>query len=531
MGNFHKKPIVDAKSIISLKKEIEETCVNHDFNMMIFIDGSISNNYTDNTSLHNIPKYSLDINKKIINNQYIFILDILRDFFDEKYQSEITLFLFGTVKANKNEDKLEKVLHRMSKDKYYKCRTNLCKDIDEVINGYVGEMRQIKKHNHFSKNDTFVNIIDKCIENIKITKKYTIALIITDDNLSFDNQDKSQGSINKSNEEKIHCKDNIYENVKKITSASHYPLSIICVCIGNNNFNILKYIDDLNYKKMKLNKKQITELKSLSKFDNFQTVILKDIVNRDLVTNELRDEVFKEIFSEIPKQYEIIQKKDVLSYKKKAIRIEISSSYRRSYEINKSKEKTNFSDLINILNSTSESQNENFDEIKKTRHKSLNIKRLNDIKNLNIDIPMIKISNDLPDLSNTKKSSNKYSSNLPTIKKSSNGDLLFIDNKTKINKNNDNIITENTINIMENNIIKIKNNNDIIEIKNNTNVIENTNLTDTIIVIENINDTKTNIVTENITEPNTVIENINGNTKTNNSATENINEPSNDSTI
>lgn len=286
--------------------DIISSGVNNDFDMFIYIDCSKSNSFKDGTNNHDIPASFPKISNHILINPYIYILHILRNFFiiSKNNLPNILLYFFGTSYANKTKYKTEKITSRYdhSTNNIINVNTNNCKTIDELISAYVSGIYSIQKEefrnkndcNSYSDNSQISNIIDETIESVKNTNKYTILFILTDGY--------------------IHDDIALY---KKICDLSYYPVSLIYISINNefDNNQIVNGIQSLNYKTLEISKKEFIKMQKRRKFNNFSAFFLKDIIKRQLISSELRNDILNKIFEDIPFQYNYIQKSDVLNYK------------------------------------------------------------------------------------------------------------------------------------------------------------------------------------------------------------------------
>ena len=122
---------------------------------------------------------------------------------------------------------------------------------------------------------SFVPLIRWGIEKVKETGHYHILLILTDG-----------------------CVTDPEEHYPVLDEASNYPLSIVCVGIGDGPFDEMARLDD--------------KMSSKRKFDNFQFVEYQAIRKQES-PEAMAKEFFFHAFMEIPKQYEQI--KERLNYK------------------------------------------------------------------------------------------------------------------------------------------------------------------------------------------------------------------------
>lgn len=285
-------------SIIELKNDILKNNLANDCDIIVSLDCSLSNNFKDGTSLHDIPYSFPKISKSIIENPYIYILELLSEFInnDNKGNNNFSLYFFGTYKGNSNTDKLEPAIYKYnhydSNNKITNNNTNQCTKITDLINLYIGSIKAIQNTNHhtafginkFSDNSSIVPSIEKTIETVKKTKKFTLLLLISDGKFDPKNNHKITDIVNK---------------------ASHYPISIIFVGLGNADFTFMHNLD-----RNKGNKKS-----KKKKFDNLHFVALNSIVKRPIISKSIRDDIYINMFSEIVQQYNYIKRPDILNYK------------------------------------------------------------------------------------------------------------------------------------------------------------------------------------------------------------------------
>ncbi|KAL7721017.1 Copine [Entamoeba marina] len=99
---------------------------------------------------------------------------------------------------------------------------------------------------------SFVPLIDKTIEIVKQTKQYHILIIICDGQVS-----------------------NVDKNRRAIEEASKYPISIVCVGVGDGPFGVMENFDDViknskfdNFNFIDYYKKQYAFIKHLGYLDN-----------------------------------------------------------------------------------------------------------------------------------------------------------------------------------------------------------------------------------------------------------------------
>lgn len=329
MGNTFKKGknikvFNDVLNIDDLKKSIIKSKVIDDFDMMIFIDCTKSNLFMDGSSLHDVSKTYCKSNRYVLSNPYLFILDILKDFVGSigsqqmqrtainneesniisvENENNIFLYFFGTRKANISSNKLQNIniIYNSISKKIDSKKSNIYTNMDDIINGYIaGIYTLLDKSNSYFFGSNYmdvgtplINIFDEAINMVKNTGKFTIVLLILND---------------------LYTEINSIYILKKIIEMSKYPIAIICVYVGNKDIKILEGIDDFNAKKLEIPKKKLAVLDKERKFDNFQFVALKKIIKRTLINKYIIDEMYKYLFMEIPRVYQCIQQKNILSY-------------------------------------------------------------------------------------------------------------------------------------------------------------------------------------------------------------------------
>ncbi|KAL7718423.1 Uncharacterized protein QTN25_004343 [Entamoeba marina] len=143
-----------------------------------------------------------------------------------------------------------------------------CAGVAQVLQRY----NEITPAVNMSGPTNFAPLIRKTIEIVKQTKSYHILLIIAD------------GQV-----------DNQKDTTSAIIEASHYPISIVCIGVGDGPFDKMIHFDD-NLKE--------------SKFDNFQFVNFAEVVTS---RPELQDIIFAvKALQEIPDQYSYIKEHGLL---------------------------------------------------------------------------------------------------------------------------------------------------------------------------------------------------------------------------
>eukprot|EP01091_Cochliopodium_minus_P009930 TRINITY_DN2554_c0_g2_i1.p1 TRINITY_DN2554_c0_g2~~TRINITY_DN2554_c0_g2_i1.p1 ORF type:complete len:281 (-),score=74.38 TRINITY_DN2554_c0_g2_i1:42-884(-) len=142
----------------------------------------------------------------------------------------------------------------------------VCKGLDEVLQRYTEITPQIQ----MSGPTNFAPLIREAIKIVKLKKDFHILLIITD------------GDVNAVN-----------ETADAIVEASNYPLSIVCIGVGDGPFDLMEKFDD--------------ELPQ-RKLDNFQFVNFSKVMSK--TSDPTKQEVLFAInaLMEVPDQYNEFKK-------------------------------------------------------------------------------------------------------------------------------------------------------------------------------------------------------------------------------
>lgn len=134
------------------------------------------------------------------------------------------------------------------------------------VNGVLQQYNTIIPSVQLSGPTNFAPLIRKAIDIVRNTKQYHILLIIAD------------GQV-----------DNVKDTTSAIIEASNYPLSIVCVGVGDGPFDLMEHFDD-----------NLTA----NKFDNFQFVNFEYVIKS--VNNDAEFAV--RALQEVPDQYKCIKK-------------------------------------------------------------------------------------------------------------------------------------------------------------------------------------------------------------------------------
>ena len=151
------------------------------------------------------------------------------------------------------------------------------KSTDALLQAYNAITPSVKMYG----GTTFTPIINKAIELVRESLQYTILFILCDGTVS------------------PHC----LESTKQaIIKASQYPISIVCVGVGNADFTEMKKFDDMGGRK----------------FDNFQFASLNDIRSYHAKVSKKTGQTLEEVMAlycleELPEQFTKITKKRLLT--------------------------------------------------------------------------------------------------------------------------------------------------------------------------------------------------------------------------
>ena len=220
-------------------------------NLIIGIDYTKSNTWTGKNTFNNQCLHTLHTQFPIYN-PYQRVIDsigrALEVFDDDRL---IPTFGFGDVTTT------NKAIFSFNQNE------QPCSGVQMVLQRY----NEITPSVQMSGPTNFAPLIRKAIDIVKITKSYHILLIIAD------------GQV-----------DNEKETIAAIVEASNYPLSIVCIGVGDGPFDKMMEFDD-----------KLVD----NKFDNFQFVNYFEVVSQ---APELQDVIFAvKALQEIPDQYKFIK--------------------------------------------------------------------------------------------------------------------------------------------------------------------------------------------------------------------------------
>jgi len=296
MGNSVRKDVKikifnDDLSLQEVKQSILKSKVNQDCDFLLFFDCTKSNMFYDGTSLHDIPKHFAKCNNHTLSNPYLLILDIMKQF-PFHSNSNFYLYFFGTEKSDRSINKLDQIKYILNESNGLIEQKEYYNSLEELINGYTTAINV----NNFFTGVPLNEMIEESINHVKNKKKFTIVIILLN-------------NIIKKYEKKETIK-----LIKKLIESTNYPLEIICIGVGKENYQLLEGFDKCDYNKLGISSKKLYKFEKNRRFDNFHVVILKKIVKRTLINKNIKDEIFRNMFVEVPQVYNYIQKKNIISY-------------------------------------------------------------------------------------------------------------------------------------------------------------------------------------------------------------------------
>lgn len=245
------------ESVEDLKQDLKKTGLESS-RMIIGIDFTQSNRRTGEVSFGG--KSLHDISELNPYQEVISILGKTLADFDE--DNEFLCFGFGDSKTKNRE--VCNLLHYGGNKKKSRCN-----GLDEVLYKY----NEVVSTVNLSGPTSFTPLIKKSIQVCKEENQYYILIIITDGETMTPEED-----------------------AKTIVEASNYPISIICVGVGDGPWDTLKEFDDELPKR---------------KFDNFQLVVFNEVTKS---ATHRETEFARHALMEIPEQFSSIKS---LGYLKK----------------------------------------------------------------------------------------------------------------------------------------------------------------------------------------------------------------------
>jgi len=215
-------------------------------NLIVGIDYSKSNEYSGGRTFNGDCLHRLDDHEMNPYQQVIKIIGRTLEAFDE--DKLIPLLGFGC---------------SISRDKSSFVIADACKGFEEVLERY----NQTTPNLRLGCPTSFAAVIRKAIEIVKQSRAYHILLIISD------------GEVMK-----------VKETQDAIVEASHHPLSIIVVGVGDGPFDLMATFDDGLPKR---------------RFDNFQFVNYDSVVSTGKQCQDI--EFALRALMEIPEQYKALR--------------------------------------------------------------------------------------------------------------------------------------------------------------------------------------------------------------------------------
>lgn len=274
----HKAPKYhqDKSCIEDLDSDINRCGVSENLNLMVFIDRTSSCRITgrrtfDGQNLHTIKSGKC--------NPFQLVIRSLASVIKFNQKATFPTYAYGSNTACQ----FKNMLHFLG-------MCNTAEDIERVY-------CDTTDINDQARPTCFRYIVNEAIRVHKATGLYYVVLIITD------------GSP-----EAEFMKD----DVNAIFEAMDYPLSFVCVGVGDGPFEFMEALDDMNLDMLGMSKKEIKSLKSKkTRFDNFQFVALKDFVpdNTAEITKNHTEQAYFQMFMEIPDQYRWISNPKGMNFK------------------------------------------------------------------------------------------------------------------------------------------------------------------------------------------------------------------------
>lgn len=262
----------DYNTVRELDDDINRCGVNESLNLMVFIDRTSS---CKNTGRRTFGGKNLHTIQSGECNPFQHVFRSLEGVVNFNQKATFPTYAYGSGTAGKFSNNLHFL--------------GMCHNSKEVESVYV-DTTDIRDQ---ARPTRFRYIIDEAIRVQKLTKQYYVVLIITDGS--------PEAEFTR-------------DDVEAIFEAMDYPLSIVCVGVGDGPFDFMEYLDDMKLDKLGLNKSEIKRLKSKkTKFDNFQFVALSDIVNGS--SGQSQDQAYFHMFMEIPNQYRWISDPNGMNFR------------------------------------------------------------------------------------------------------------------------------------------------------------------------------------------------------------------------
>lgn len=243
--------------------DLEKSGALKDLGMMVFIDSSKANNWNGKKSFDG--KNLHDFNHKQTPYQEAFkIVSHLMNH-NKDNEAEYPVYSYGSTKADQYKNNLD--------------FAGICRNSAELDLIYQNIVDIPNQGEYGDINDA----INESIRVVKDTSKYQVVVIFTCNDLE------------------------IYNDLAQLNESSLYPLSVVVIGVGDNDFHRLGSYKKGDFESMGIHKKQISALGETTKknFDNFSFINLSS--NKHIrITNLNAESLFYSGFNNIPYQYKTL---------------------------------------------------------------------------------------------------------------------------------------------------------------------------------------------------------------------------------
>jgi len=252
----HHAHFIKDKKPDEFMKELRESGVLEDIEIMVAVDATRSNEMNGaltygGRSLHDVHYRGGH------ENPYAMAMRFSTKFLQKDTHGEVPLYYFGSEQANAKGG-----VHFVAE----------CKGAQELQQTYTKTIG----HQTLSGPTLFIPTISEALRRVKETNKFHVLLILTD------------GMVQEEE-----------EHYRVLNQASKFPLSIVCVGVGDGPWDEMQRFD------RKMPKGRV--------FDNFHFVAFSQILQKDERSDKIEEEFFYRSFMKIPHQYHDIKKH--LNYK------------------------------------------------------------------------------------------------------------------------------------------------------------------------------------------------------------------------
>jgi len=232
-------------------KELRQSGVLEDIEIIVAVDATRSNEMNGATtyggrSLHDVHY------RGGMENPYATAMRFSTKFLQKDTHGEVPLYYFGSEQANEKGG-----IHFVGE----------CKGSQELQQTYINTI----SHQTLSGPTVFIPMIDEAVRRVSQTGKFHVLLILTDGMV----QDEE-------------------EHYRALNRASKFPLSIVCVGVGDGPWDEMQRFDH------KMPRGRV--------FDNFHFVQMSQILRNDERTERIEEEFFYRSFMKIPHQYHDVKK-------------------------------------------------------------------------------------------------------------------------------------------------------------------------------------------------------------------------------